>query len=57
VRKGIADIEVAMHRSAGILIIDTITFAPGTIVTTAIPMLWLLKLKVSQEEEEGGLRT
>ena len=54
-RKEIVDIEIAMYQSAGTLIIGTITIAARTIVTT-MQLLWLLKLTVSQGQEEGGLR-
>lgn len=53
-RKEIVDIEIAMYQSAGTLIIETITIAARTIVTT-VQMLWLLKLTISQEQV-GGLR-
>jgi hypothetical protein len=55
ISKVIADIEIAMHQSAGKAIIThTITIAARTIVTT-MHILWLLKLTVSQEQV-GGLR-
>ena len=56
ISKVIADTEIAMHQSAGkAIIIDTISVAPRTIVTTAIEQMILLKLTVSKEQE-GGLR-
>jgi hypothetical protein len=48
-----------MHQSAGkiIVIIEIITIAPRTILTTAIQQMSLfLALSVFQEQEEGGLR-
>jgi hypothetical protein len=54
-RKEIVDKEIAMYQSAGTLITDTITIAARRIVRTAMQMLWLLKLTVSQEQV-GGLR-
>jgi hypothetical protein len=53
--KEIVDIEIAMYQSAGTLITDTLTIAARRTVTTAMQMLWLLKLTVSQEQV-GGLR-
>jgi hypothetical protein len=44
VRKRIVDTEIAMQQSS------------RTIVTTAMQMLSLLKLTVSEEQDEGGLR-
>ena len=44
VRKEIVDREIAKHQSS------------RTILTTAMQMLSLFKLTVSEEEEEGGLR-
>jgi hypothetical protein len=57
VRKGIVDTEIAMYQSTGtVIIIDTITIAPRTVVlTTAMQMLLLLKPTV-YEEQGGGLR-
>ena len=51
------EIVIAMYQSAGTLIIDTISQAPRTIVTTVTQMLLLLKLTVSQEQEEGARET
>jgi hypothetical protein len=44
VRKEIVDTEIAKHQSS------------RTMLTTAMQMLSLFKLTVSEEEEEGGLR-
>jgi len=35
VRKEIADTEIAIHQSAGKIIVNTTTMAPRTIITTA----------------------
>ena len=43
--KEIVDKEIAMHQSS------------RTILVTAMQMLSLLKLTVSEKQEEGGLRT
>jgi hypothetical protein len=58
VRKGIVDTEIAMYQSTGtVIIIDTITIAPRTVVlTTAMQMLLLLLKLTVYEEQEGGLR-
>jgi hypothetical protein len=53
--KEIVDTEISMYRSYRTVTIDTITIAPRTKITTAMQMLWLLKLTGSQEQE-GGLR-
>jgi hypothetical protein len=53
-RKEIVDTEIAMHQSTGTITIDTITIAVRPIVTTAVQMLWLLKLTIFQEQK-GGL--
>lgn len=47
------DIEIAMYQSARIVITDTITIAPRTIVTTAMQPL---SLKQTVSEQEGGLK-
>jgi hypothetical protein len=52
--KEIVDIEIAIYRNAGIVISYTITVAPETIVIATMGLL--LKLTVSEEQEEGGLR-
>jgi hypothetical protein len=49
----IVDLVIDMSQSAVTVIMDTITIAPRTIVTTAMQLL-LVKLMVS--EQEGGMR-
>jgi hypothetical protein len=56
VRKEIEDTEIAMYQSADRVIIDTVNIVSRTtITTTAMQMLYLLKPRVS-EEQEGSLR-
>jgi hypothetical protein len=53
VTEEIVDVVIDMSQSAVTVIMDTITIAPRTIVTTAMQLL-LVKLMVS--EQEGGMR-
>jgi hypothetical protein len=53
VTEEIVDLVIDMSQSAVTVIMDTITIAPRTIVTTAMQLL-LVKLMVS--EQEGGMR-
>lgn len=56
VRKRRIEIEIVMHQSAGKVIIDTITIAPRTIVTTAIQRVSLFLNVTVFQEQEGGSR-